>query len=60
MLLLFVTCTTYDAIKDFGFKALSPILWGLLCFAIAFLISSSIGNLFRAAILKLKTQWKAG
>lgn len=58
MLLLYVTCTTYDAIKDFGFKALGTILWGLGCFAVAFLISSFKGKLFRATFLKLKTLWK--
>jgi hypothetical protein len=57
-LLFFSLSNVYDAIKSFGFKALSFRFWGLVCFAIAFLISGFKGNLFQAGVRKLKTRWK--
>lgn len=58
MLLLSAMSNVYDAIKALGFKALSFIFWGLLCFAIAFLISAFKGNLLQATVLSLKSRWK--
>jgi len=60
VLLLFTVSHVYDVIKALGFRALSFIFWGLVCFAIAFLISAFKGNLLQAAVLKLRTRWKDG
>ena len=58
ILLLFAMSKGYHAIKALGFKAFSIIFWGLVCFALAFLISAFKGNLFEGTFLKLKTRWK--
>jgi 1,4-dihydroxy-2-naphthoate octaprenyltransferase len=58
MVLLYVVGNLYDIINALGLRALGFIFWGLVCFAIAFVISALKGNLLQAVVAKLKTRWK--